>query len=134
MTLKDYFQANDGTGILSTADSDGAVDAAVYSTPHVFGDGTIGFIMRERLTHHNLQSNPQAAYLFLEKGPGHRGLRLFLKKVKEDADPEVMEPMMKRHLTPEEEKKKGPRYLVTFSVEKILPLTANGVTAVTTVI
>ena len=41
MTLKEYFDNSNGIGILSTADSAGKVDAAVYSMPHVFDDGTL---------------------------------------------------------------------------------------------
>ena len=126
MTLTEYFQNNDGTGILSTADSAGAVNAAVYSKPHVLGDATVAFLMRQRLTHHNLQSNPFAAYLFLENAPGHQGLRLHLKKVKEETDPSAIEPFLMRDLTPEENRKKGPLYLVTFTIERILPLTGSG--------
>ena len=72
MTIKEYFDGSSGIGILSTADAGGKVDAAIYSTPHVMDDGTVAFIMRERLTHDNLRSNPYAAYLFIEDGPGHR--------------------------------------------------------------
>ena len=125
MTLKEYFQYTAGTGVLSTADSSGAVNAAIYSKPHVLDDKRIAFVMRQRLTHHNLESNPFAAYLFLEDAPGHQGLRLHLKKEKEDIDPAVIEPYMMRRLTPEENQKKGPVYLVTFSVEKVLPLYGN---------
>jgi hypothetical protein len=125
MTLKEYFQKTNGTGVLSTADSAGAVNAAVYSKPHVLDEKTVAFVMRQRLTHHNLQSNPFAAYLFLEDAPGHQGLRLYLKKVKEETDQAIIEPFMMRHLTPEEDQKKGPAYLVTFTVEKVLALTAR---------
>lgn len=55
--------------MLSTADSGGELDAAIYSTPHEMDDGTAAYIMRERLTHENLRSNPFAAYLFLEEAP-----------------------------------------------------------------
>ena len=65
MSLKQYFETASGTGVLSTADAGGKVDAAIYSTPHVMDDGSVAFIMRERLTHENLRSNPFAAYLFL---------------------------------------------------------------------
>lgn len=41
MNLKEYFQAQHGVGILSTADAEGRVDAAVYFRPHVFDDGTV---------------------------------------------------------------------------------------------
>jgi hypothetical protein len=126
MTLAEYFQNISGIGILSTADSAGLVNAAVYSKPHVLDDRTVAFVMRRRLTHHNLQSNPFAAYLFLENAPGHRGLRLHLKKVREDTDPAVIEPFRMRQLSPDEESKRGPIYLVMFTVIKVLPLTGSG--------
>jgi len=131
MTLKEYFQNNDGTGILSTADGAGLVNSAVYSKPHVLDDNTVAFVMRQRLTHHNLESNSRAAYLFLENAPGHQGLRLHLRKIKEETDATVIEPFMMRRLSPEEEKAKGPKYLVTFRVEKILPLSGSGAPKVT---
>jgi hypothetical protein len=126
MTLAEYFQNISGTGILSTADSAGMVNAAVYSKPHVLDDRTVAFIMRQRLTHHNLQSNPFAAYLFLEDAPGHQGLRLHLQKVSEDTDPEAIAPFRMRQLSPDEESKRGPLYLVMFTVIRILPLTGSG--------
>jgi hypothetical protein len=54
MTLKEYFESVNGTGVLSTADSTGKVDATIYSIPHIFDDETLAFVMRERLTHLNL--------------------------------------------------------------------------------
>jgi hypothetical protein len=126
MTLKEYFDSVNGTGVLSTADSSGKVDAAIYSVPHIFDDGTLAFIMRERLTHLNLQSNPCAAFLFIEHVSGHRGVRLFLKKVKEETDSALIATMTRRNLTTEEDKQKGPKFLVYFTVEKILPLIGGG--------
>ena len=40
-----YFDETTGLGILSTANYDGQVDAAVYSRPHVMENGTVAFIM-----------------------------------------------------------------------------------------
>ena len=131
MTLKEYFEDRSGTGVLATADGEGKVDAAIYSTPHVLENGTVAFIMRERLTHQNLQSNPYATYLFLEERPGHKGVRLYLKKTKEDTDPDLIAGMTRRHLTPEQDKEKGPKYLVYFGVDKILPLIGGGEAPVT---
>ena len=54
MTLQTYFDTTAGTGILATADSNGKVDAAVYSRPHFLEDGSIVFIMRDRLTQPDL--------------------------------------------------------------------------------
>jgi hypothetical protein len=125
-TLKQYFETAAGTGVLSTADATGKVDAAIYSTPHVMDDGTVAFIMRERLTHENLKSNPHAAYLFLEDSPGHKGIRIYLKKTREDDDPVLIKSMTRRHLTPEQDEQKGPKHLVYFTVEKVLPLVGSG--------
>lgn len=122
MTLKEYFIEANGVGIMSTADKDGKVDAAVYARPEVMGDGTIAFIMRDRLTHHNLQQNPYAVYLFVEATPGFKGIRLFLKKVKEDDNAQLIEKMTRRCLTPEEDAAKGPKFIVYFAIEKALQL------------
>ena len=107
---------------MSTADRQGRVDAAIYGRPHVMADGTLAMIMRDRLTHKNLQENPYAAYLFIEAAPGHQGVRLFLKKLREDDDSALLQQMTRRTLTPEEDKAKGPKFIVYFKVEKALKL------------
>ena len=122
MDLKKYFAAQPGTGIISTADSHGRVNAAIYARPHVQDDGSLAMIMRERLTHKNLQENPYAAYLFIENTPGHQGVRLYLKKVREDDDPELIKKMTRRSLSAEEDRAKGPKFIVYFAVEKVLKL------------
>jgi hypothetical protein len=131
MTLKQYFETASGTGVLATADGNGKVDAAIYSTPHVLDDGTVAFIMREHLTHENLRSNPFATYLFQEAVPGHKGLRLYLKKTREDDNPDLVASMTRRHLTPELDAQKGPKHLVYFTVEQVLPLIGSGAPPVT---
>ena len=90
MTLKEYFEEKKGVGVLATADGEGKVNAAVYARPHVMDDGSLAFIMRNRQTYYNLQSNPHAAYLFVEEGPGYEGKRLYLTKLGEDEDPDLV--------------------------------------------
>lgn len=119
MTLKAYFEEKKGTGVLATADSEGKVDAAIYSRPHFMEEGMIAFIMRDRLTHQNLQSNPHATFLFIEHGPGYSGKRLFLKKVREENNPELVKKLKRRKYTDDNE---APRFLVYFTIEKELPL------------
>ena len=126
MKLEEYFASHHGIGVLSTADAAGKVDAAIYSRPHVFKDGSVAFVMRKRLTHHNVGQNPYAAYLFLEDGSQLGGLRLFLRKLREETDHDLIAAMTRRHLTAEEDRAKGPKYLVTFAVEKVLPLVGGG--------
>jgi hypothetical protein len=122
MHLHDYFTRAKGTGVLSTADGNGKVDAAIYARPHVMDDGTVAFIMRDRLTHHNLQENPYAAYLFIEEGRGYQGVRLFLRKVREDTDAELLQQLTRRCLSPAEDEARGPKFLVYFAIEEMLAL------------
>lgn len=126
MKLKEYFESARGIGVLSTADNAGKVDAAIYSRPHVMDDGMVAFVMRERLTHHNLQSNSHAVFLFIEEGRGYQGKRLFLTKVSEEKDSPLADEFRRQWLTPEEDRAKGPKYLVTFKVDKELPLIGSG--------
>jgi hypothetical protein len=123
MTLKDYFETTKGTGVLATADSTGKVDAAVYSRPHFMEDGSLAFIMRDRLTHHNLQSNPHATFLFIENGPGYNGRRLFLKKLREENNPELVNKIKRRKYTDDNQE---PKFLVYFKLEQELPLIGGG--------
>ncbi len=117
--LKFYFENAKGTGVLATADSDGKVDAAIYSRPHFLEEDKLAFIMRDRLTHHNLTSNPHASFLFIENGPGYKGKRLFLKKVREEENPELVGKIKRRRYTDENLE---PKFLVYFTLEKELPL------------
>jgi len=121
--LKDYFENTKGMGVIATADADGKVNAAVYSRPHFLEDGSLAFIMRDRLTHYNLQSNPHAAYLFVEEGPGYKGKRLHLTKLKEDEDLQRIQTLARRQYQNEKE---GGRFLVSFQVDKELPLIGAG--------
>lgn len=122
MQLREYFENHKGIGIMSTADAQGKVDAAVYARPHVMDDGTIAFIMRDRLTHKNLTENPYAVYLFIENAVGYQGVRLFLNKVKEDNNAELIATLTRRCLSPEEDAAKGPKFIVYFKIEKALQL------------
>ena len=123
MELKDYFENTKGTGVMATADGDGKVDAAIYARPHFMEDGTLAFIMRDRLTHHNLQSNDSATFLFIEDGPGYKGKRLFLTKVREEQDSELLHSLRRRQYP---NNKDEARFLVFFKLEKELPLVGAG--------
>jgi hypothetical protein len=121
--LKDYFETTRGVGVIATADREGKVTMAVYSRPHFLEEGSLAFIMRDRLTHHNLQSNPHAAYLFVEEGQGYKGKRLHLTKLKEEENSELIQTLARRQYQNE---KKGARFLVSFKVDKELPLIGAG--------
>ena len=122
MTLADYFSSAQGTGILSTADQQGKITSAVYARPTVLADGTLVFLMRERLTYQNICTNPHATYLFIEKTMGYQGVRLYLHKIDEINDPQLARQMTRTSLTPEQDREKGPKHLVRFRIEKSLEL------------
>ena len=129
MSLKQYFENARGLGVLATSDSAGKVDVALYSRPHFLTDDDqeLAFIMADRLSHHNLQENPQAAYLFVEQGENYAGQRLFLTKVREETDREKIDSIRRRSLPPECECTDSEnRYLVHFRVEGRRPLVGDG--------
>ncbi|MFA5701111.1 MAG: pyridoxamine 5'-phosphate oxidase family protein [Desulfuromonas sp.] len=121
--LEQYFESAEGTGILSTCAADGKVNSAVYARPRFFAQERIGFIMLERLSYANLQSNPHAAYLFLERQEGYEGVRLHLSMAGEEHDRARIEQLM-TELRPGRADQKE-RHLVYFSVDKIMPLVGS---------
>lgn len=120
MTLREYFENTKGYGVLATADAAGKVDVAVYARPHVMDEKTVAFIMAERLTHENLKTNPWAAYLFMEAGGGWSGKRVYLKKVREEQNEELIDQICRKCDYSRYDVKN--RSVVYFSVEEILPL------------
>jgi hypothetical protein len=123
MKLSEYFENATGRGILATSGPEGRVDAAVYSRPHFIDEDTVAYIMTDRLTHSNLQSNPFAAYVFMEAGEKYEGKRLYLKKIKEETDPEAIAQIRwRKSYTIPEDQLGEKRFLVFFKIEKALNL------------
>jgi len=123
MNLKEYFENTDGLGVFSTADADGNVDSAIYAAPHVMNDDSIAFIMRPRLSYDNLQQNPRAAYLYIEKGPGYQGRRLYLEKTREEDDPATVSQF--RRSSHGDAGDEDQAKLVYFNVIRVRPLVGN---------
>lgn len=119
MDLKNYFENTLGTGVLATADKNGRVDAAIYARPHVMEDGTIAFIMRDKLTHHNITSNPHAHYLFIEKEGEYQGKRFFLTRVREEKNTELLYSLRRREYPDD---KDVDLFLVYFNIDEELAL------------
>jgi hypothetical protein len=125
MTVSEYFENTKGTGILATADDSGEVDAAVYARPHFLEERTVAFIMADRLSHRNLQSNPRAAYLFIEQGEGYKGKRLHLTKIAEETDDQKIQAIRRRPLPVECGFESESRYLVHFRIDRVRPLVGD---------
>jgi len=123
MKLMDYFEKAKGRGVVATSDSKGKVGTAVYGRPHFVNEKTAVFIMADRLMHKNLQSNPYASYLFMEEGPRYTGKRLYLTKIKEEENPDLVNQLRRRGCCPVEESyKRGKRFVVYFKLDRVLPL------------
>jgi hypothetical protein len=126
--LNEYFEKTKGLGVLATADASGKVNVAVYSRPHFTDEGdekTIAFIMADRLSHANIQTNPQAAFLFIEEGQGYVGKRLHLTKVREEVNPELVAAICRR-CNYAMYGSESLRYVVFFRVDDVLPLIGPG--------
>jgi hypothetical protein len=124
MDMKEYFESTKGRGILATADQTGKVNLAMYARPYFIDENTITFIMADRLTHANLKSNPWASYLFTEEEWKYQGQRLYLKKIKEEENPDLI-----AHICREcdySHYETGNQYVVYFTIEKALPLIGGG--------
>ena len=122
MDLDQYFKDTKGIGALTTADDQGRVDTAVYARPHVIDHETVAFIMPDRLTHHNLQSNDHAAYLFVEEGTGYKGVRLYLTKMREETEGELIQTIRQGKYGAACGEEENCFFLVSFKVDKVLPL------------
>ena len=124
MNLAEYFANIEGLGVLATSDSDGNVDIAVYSRPYIIDEKTIAFSMLERRSYSNIQSNPKAAYMFVEQGEGYAGKRLHLTKAGEEKDEERIKQIRQQHSKAKDYDEKV-RHLIYFTVDKIRPLVGD---------
>ena len=125
MDLAGYFEKNDGVGILGTSDSSGKADLAIYAKPFVVDENTIALVMKQRLSHQNLKANLQAAYLFLEKGSGYKGIRLYMTMLREESNQSLIADMRKKQpcMFPQEDD--SGKFLVFFRVDHIRPLVGD---------
>ena len=125
MLLKDYLRQVSGTGVLSTSDSAGNVNSAIYSKPFVTEDGLLAFLMRERQSWRNIEENPHASFMFIEKGKPCHGIRVRLVGVAEESDRELIDRMTRSWISAEEDKELGPKHLVYFRIEQIRKLVGD---------
>lgn len=123
--LKEYFEKIQGLGVLATSDSEGNVDVAVYSRPHVLDPETIAFIMADKRSHRNLQSNPKAAYLFREDTPGYRGKRFYIMKTEEVKNSPLIGELRRKKSDMLMNEEGKDRFLVYFRILDIRPLSGD---------
>jgi hypothetical protein len=79
--LMDYFNKSPRIGTLSTADSAGNVDSAVFGSPRMTDEKTVVMGLGQNRTLANLQQNPHAVFLIVEPGETFlewKGIRVYL--------------------------------------------------------
>jgi len=99
---------------------------------NIYRNGTMLLFLRQlafrmllnphSLTHKNLESNPHAVYMFIEDGPGYKGKRIYLTKVKEEKNSERIASLKRRKKdsNPDEDK-----FLVFFEFNSERPLVGD---------
>ncbi len=128
MSLQQYFSTTEGLGILSTADENGQPNAAVFSRPHVIDEQTVAFIMAPRKSKENVSRTNKACFLFKEDSQGYKGKRLYLTKVSEVTDTAQVDEFRRLHSKRNYERYKDLKSsVVTFHVDRVLPLIGDGV-------
>lgn len=125
MDIASYFESVRGTGVLATSDVMGRVDAAIYAKPHVIDETTVAFVMKQRISHRNLRSNLHAAYLFIEEGPGYRGVRLYLTMLREESNATLVEALRQRQPEMFPKSDDSNKFVVLFQVDNVRPLVGD---------
>lgn len=77
-----YFNKRPRIGTLSTSDSDGNVDVAIFGSTRMLDAQTIALETAHNRTFANLLVNPKAVFFILEPGvtmPEWKGIRVYLK-------------------------------------------------------
>ncbi len=80
--LMDYFNKQPRLGVLSTANREGKVDAAVFGSPMMVDEKTVVMGLGNNRTFAYLQENPNAVFTIMEQGAtlmDWKGLRVYLK-------------------------------------------------------
>ena len=125
MDLRNYFAKRSGLGILTTSNVEGDVNAAIYAKPTIGDDNTLALKMLSRLSYANIQSNPKAAYMFIEAGEEHQGVRLYLTKISEEEKAPPDERLQKKYPRVFKQGELD-KHIVCFRVDRIRPLVDEG--------
>jgi uncharacterized pyridoxamine 5'-phosphate oxidase family protein len=121
MNLDSYFENVKGVGILATSDKKGNADAAIYARPYVIDEKIIMFSMMERTSYGNVMANPNACFLFMEKGEGFKGYRFYLRQRGEETNEDNIKMLRKTHNIMDIVSIEK-RHLVYFEIKQVRPL------------
>lgn len=80
--VMDFFNNTPRIGSLSTTDSNGNVNAAIFGSPQMINENTVVMGIGKNRTFLNLLENPKAVFLVVEPGEsvmGWKGFRVYLE-------------------------------------------------------
>ena len=128
--LMDYFNKSPRTGTLSTADTAGNVDSAIFGSPRMTDEKTVIMGLGKNRSLANLQQNPHAVYLIMEPGASimdWKGVRVYLKAQKITTSGPVLDTFRAQMAkVAGEEAAKMIHATVSFSVTEVRPLIDMG--------
>ena len=128
--LMDYFNKQPRIGILSTANKEGKVDAAIFGSPMMIDEKTVVMGLGENRTSEYLQENPNAVYTIVEEGEAFmdwKGLRVYLKMKEYATSGETLETYKKQVARAAGEDAAAMIHAsVTFEVAEVRPLIDMG--------
>ena len=82
--LREMFNKRPRIGALSTSDSKGNVNVAVFGSPQMIDDNTIIMGIGNNRSYRNLLENSKAAFIIMEPGPTApewKGVRIYLEAI-----------------------------------------------------
>jgi hypothetical protein len=128
--LVDYFNKQPRIGILSTANREGKVDAAIFGSPMMIDEKTVVMGLGQNRTFTYLQENPNAVYTIVEEGEAFmdwKGLRVYLKMKEYATSGETLETYKKQVARAAGEDAAAMIHAsVTFEVTEVRPLIDMG--------
>jgi len=92
--LMALFNKRPRIGALSTANSDGNVNAAVFGSPQMIDENTIVMGIGKNRSYNYLQENPKAVFILMEPGQSPmewKGVRVYLEAVAIETVGEMVE-------------------------------------------
>jgi len=128
--LMDYFNKQPRIGVLSTANKEGKIDAAVFGSPMMVDEKTVVMGLGNNRTFAYLQENPNAVFTIMEQGAtlaDWKGLRVYLKMKEHATSGETLDTY--RRKVAEAAGKEAAAMIhasVTFEVGEVRPLIDMG--------
>lgn len=128
--LMELFNKRPRIGTLSTADSKGEVNVAVFGSPHMIDENSVVMGIGKNRTFRNLKENPKAIFMIVEPGEtimDWKGARVNLEAINIESGGDFYE-QIKGNITKQGGKQAGDMInaAIRFKITEVRGLTAMG--------